>query len=557
MKPKEKTLKIIPLGGLEEVGRNMMLFEYDDSIIIFDMGLQFPEEDMPGIDYVIPDISYLKGKEKNIRGVIITHAHYDHIGAIPHLAPKLGNPLIFTMPLTKAIIQKKQEEFGIKLNLKTIHLNSKLKLGPFNLEFFHVNHNIPDVIGTVIRTPEGIFIHTGDFKFDAHPVDDRPADFRKIKEIATQGVTGLFSDSTGAENEGNQLSEKDIGETLEKIFKKAPGRIIAATFSSLISRIQQLITISEKFGRKVCIDGYSMKTNVQIAQNLRYLKVRKGTLIQNPKELENFPPNRLTILCTGAQGEDKAALMRIANREHRFIKIEKGDLVIFSSSVVPGNEQTVQSLKDTLYREGAHVIHYQMMDVHAGGHAKQEDLKKMIQMVRPKYFIPIHGHYYLLRLHADLAENVGIPPKNIFVLNNGQVVEFKNGIGRITEKRVPTNYVMVDGLGVGDVGQIVIRDRQVMAKDGMCMILAIIQSESGKLARDVDVISRGFVYMKESKELIEDIKRRVKQIVEKKASKEGTTNWAYVKDNIRDQIGAFLFQKTQRRPMILPMVIEI
>ena len=557
MKESKKTLKIIPLGGLEEVGRNMMLFEYDKDIIVFDMGLQFPEEDMPGIDYVIPDISYLKGKEKNIRGVIITHAHYDHIGAIPHLSPKLGNPPIFSMPLTKAIIEKRQEEYDDKLNLKIIRLDSKLKLGVFKLEFFHVNHNIPDVIGTIIKTPEGIFIHTGDFKFDPHPVNDYPADFKKIKEIDKRGVTCLLSDSTGAESEGKQLSEKEIGKTIEEIFKKAKGRIIAATFSSLISRIQQIISLSEKYGRKVYIDGFSMKTNVQIAQNLKYLKVRKGTLIKNPKILENLPLNKITILCTGAQGEDKAALMRIANREHRSIQIEKDDLVIFSSSVVPGNEQTVQSLKDTLYREGARVIHYQMMDVHVGGHGKQEDLKQMIKMVKPRYFIPIHGHYYLLRLHADLAKEVGIKEKNIFVLNNGQIVEFKNGIGKITDKKVPTNYIMVDGLGVGDVGRVVLRDREVMAKDGMFVILATINSETGKLAREVDVISRGFVYMKESQKLIDETKEKVKQIVEKKASKEGTTNWAYVKDNIRDQIGAFLFQKTQRRPMVLPMVIEI
>ncbi len=557
MKESKKTLKIIPLGGLEEVGRNMMLFEYDKDIIVFDMGLQFPEEDMPGIDYVIPDISYLKGKEKNIRGVIITHAHYDHIGAIPHLSPKLGNPPIFSMPLTKAIIEKRQEEYDDKLNLKIIRLDSKLKLGVFKLEFFHVNHNIPDVIGTIIKTPEGIFIHTGDFKFDPHPVNDYPADFKKIKEIGKKGVTCLLSDSTGAESEGKQLSEKEIGKTIEEIFKKAKGRIIAATFSSLISRIQQIISLSEKYGRKVYIDGFSMKTNVQIAQNLKYLKVRKGTLIKNPKILENLPLNKITILCTGAQGEDKAALMRIANREHRSIQIEKDDLVIFSSSVVPGNEQTVQSLKDTLYREGARVIHYQMMDVHVGGHGKQEDLKQMIKMVKPRYFIPIHGHYYLLRLHADLAKEVGIKEKNIFVLNNGQIVEFKNGIGKITDKKVPTNYIMVDGLGVGDVGRVVLRDREVMAKDGMFVILATINSETGKLAREVDVISRGFVYMKESQKLIDETKEKVKQIVEKKASKEGTTNWAYVKDNIRDQIGAFLFQKTQRRPMVLPMVIEI
>ena len=554
----QKKLRIIPLGGLEEVGRNMTLFEYGNDIIIIDMGLQFPEEDMPGIDYIIPNIKYLKGKERNIKGVFITHGHMDHIGAIPHLMPRLGNPPMFTAALTAGIIKKKQEDYPntSPLNIKVVNFESSVDLGNFRVEFFHVNHNIPDVLGMAIYTPEGLVIHTGDFKFDHSPTTDKPADIGRIAQLGSQNVLTLMSDSTGAEHPGHSVSEQEIQKTIDGIISKAKGRIIVATFSSLISRIQQIITISEKYGRKVAIDGYSMRTNIEIANKLGYLKIRRGTLIR-PEQMKNYPDDKVSLMCTGAQGEGRAVLMRIVNKEHRHVQIKKADTVIFSSSVVPGNERTVQNLKDQLYRQGADVVHYKMMDVHVGGHAQIEDLKMMINLIKPKFFMPIHGNYYMLRLHANIAENLGIPPANTIVAGNGNVVEFTKNSAAITKEKIPSNYVMVDGLGVGDVGNIVLRDRQQMSEDGMFTIVIVADSKTGKIVGSPDIISRGFIYMKGSTELVKETKNKVIEIVNKKAAPEHDANWAYVKDNIRDQIGQFLFNKTERRPMILPVVIEV
>jgi len=553
---KDKPLHIIPLGGLEEVGRNMMLFEYDEDIVIVDMGLQFPEEDMPGIDYIIPNITYLKDKISKIRGVIITHGHYDHIGAIPHLMPRLGNPPIYTRALTRGMILKRQEDFKDtpKLNIKTVKCENTIQLGVFRIEFFHVNHNIPDSMGLAIHTPVGVVIHTGDFKFDRNPIGEMPTDSAKIARFGERGVLALLSDSTSVEEKGHSISEKSIQETLEEIFLKSSGRIIAATFASLIGRIQQIIMLAEKFNRKVVVDGYSMKANVEIAKNLGYLKVRKNTLIK-PQEAKNWPDNKIVILCTGAQGEKRAVLMRLANKEHRFLKIQQADTVLFSSSVVPGNERTVQGLRDTLSRLGAKVIHYRMMDIHAGGHARAEDAKMMLGLVKPKFFMPIEGSHYMLKEHAEIAKNLGVPPQNIIIADNGQVIEATPNQVKATKKLVPTNYVMVDGLGVGDVGEVVLRDRQMMAEDGMFVIIVTIDSKTSQVRGNPDIISRGFIYMRTSKELLEATRGKVKQIVAKTAGK--PINWAYVKNNLRDKIGQFLFSKTQRRPMVIPVVIEV
>ncbi|MEK9130090.1 MAG: ribonuclease J [Patescibacteria group bacterium] len=553
--PKDDKLKIIVLGGLEEVGINMTVLEYKDNIIIIDMGLQFPDEDMPGIDYIIPNISYLKGKEKNIKGVIITHGHYDHIGAIPHLIPELGNPIIFGTPLSLGIIQKRQEDFQKDLlKLKVISSESVLHLGYFKIEFFKVSHNIPDCVGIIVHTPHGIVVHTGDFKFDLSPMGSSPTDMAKIATLYNQNVLALLSDSTNAESPGHQISEKNISETLEHIFHQASGRIIIGTFASLLGRIQQIIWLAEKIGRKVLAEGYGMKSNIEIAQKLGYLKVKKGTLI-NIKEFEKIPDDKIIILCTGAQGEGKAALMRIVNKEHKKINIKKGDAVIFSSSVIPGNERMVQKLKDSFYRQGAEVIHCQMMDVHAGGHAKQEDLKLLLKLINPKYFIPIEGNHSFLRIHAKIAEIVGIDPKNIFVAENGQIMEFSNGQGKLTNKKVLTDYVMVDGLGVGDSSNVVLRDRKVMAEDGMLVVISTIDSKTGKLINNPDIISRGFVYMKENKELIERVRSKVKKILTENDPR--NTFDTYLKDKIRNDLGQFLYTKTQKRPMILPVLIEV
>jgi len=553
----ETKLKIAVIGGLEEVGRNCTLFEYNGDIILIDMGLQFPEEDMPGIDYIIPNMSYLKGKEKNIRGVIITHAHYDHIGGIPHLIPQLGYPPIYGLPLTNAIIKKRQEDYkGLApLDIHNVNLNDKLVLGSFELEFFHLNHNIPDSMGIVIRTPEGVVVHTGDWKFDYQPSGEEPADLQKIARIGSQGVLALLSDSTNASQPGHQISEMEIGTNLDDIISKAPGRLIIGTFSSLLSRIKQIIEISEKLGKIVALDGFSMKSNVGIAKELNYMQFSPKTLIDLSK-VSDYPDNKVVIICTGAQGEKNASLMRIANGEHRFIRLTPGDTVVFSSSVIPGNERTVQRLKDTLFRKGAEVIHYQMMDVHAGGHAKSDDVKLMIRLLNPKYFIPIEGNHYLLHYNSKVAQSMGFPKENIFIADNGQVMEFSHGIGKLTQTKIPSDYVFVDGLGVSDETNIVLRDRQVLAEDGMVVIIATVDSKTGQLIQNPDIISRGFVFLKEHKELIEDLRHRVKKLV----IDSDPLSWAdtnYIRNKIRDYVGQFLFSKTEKRPMVLPVVIEV
>jgi len=564
MKTKQNNLKIIPLGGLGEVGRNMTLFEYQQKILIIDMGFRFPEEDMPGIDYIVPNVSYLKKKVKNVLGVVFTHGHYDHIGAVPYIIKNIWNssrhhPPMFASPLTKGIILKRQEDFPEqpRLNIKEIKNGSQIKLGPFQIESFRQNHNIPDNLGLFIKTPVGNIVHTSDFKFDQNPVNDLPTDFKKLKNIAKRNVLLLMSDSTGAEEEGHSLSEKDILKNLEEIFKQAPGRIIGATFASLINRIQQMITISEKYKRKVCIEGFSMKTNVEISKHLGYIKAKKDTFIK-AKEIKNHPDSHVTVLCTGAQGESEAVLMRIALKEHPFIKIKKGDTVIFSSSVIPGNERTVQIMKDEFLRQGAKVFHYKMMDIHAGGHAKREELIQMLNIMKPKFFFPIHGQYSMLASHAQLArEACHIPEKNIVIPENGDIIHLYPKRIFIEKAKIPSNYVMVDGLGIGDVGEVVLRDRQMLARDGMFVIVAIVDKMTGRVRGSPDIISRGFVYLRESKELLRETRKRVIGIVNRATGTGGAVNWIYVKDEIRNKIGQFLFSKTQRRPMILPVLIEV
>jgi len=553
-------LRIIPLGGLGEVGRNMFIFEYGRDIMIIDMGLRWPEEDMPGIDCIIPNISYLKGKEKNILGIVFTHGHYDHIGAVPYLIGKIWHQglEIFASPLAKAIILKRQEEFPNqpKLDIQQVNNGSKIKLGPFSIEFFKQNHNIPDNLGIFIETPVGNILHTSDFKFDPNPINDLPTDFEKLETLGKRKILLLMSDSTGAEEEGHSLSEKEIYDNMEKIFQKAPGRIIAATFGSLINRIQQIITLSEKYGKKVTIDGYTMKTNVEICKKLGYIKTKKGTLV-TLKQINDYPDSKITILCTGAQGETEAVLMRITNREHRFLRFKKGDSVIFSSSVIPGNERTVQILKDDILRQGVKVFHYKMMDIHAGGHAQIEELKQMLAIMKPKFFMPIHGQYSMLVAHAELAQEMGLLEKNILLAENGQIININQDKVFYDKRTAPSNYIMVDGLGIGDVGEIVLRDRHMLSKDGMFVIIAVVDRQAGKVKGSPDIISRGFVYLRESKPLLAETRRRVIHIINKTAGAGRAVNWSYIKEEIRNQLSHFLYVKTQRRPMILPVIIEV
>jgi ribonuclease J len=557
----EDKLKLIPLGGLGEVGRNMMLLEYKDEILIIDIGFRMPEEDMPGIDYIIPNIDYLleNDRYKKVVGVLITHGHFDHIGGIPYIINKIGNPPIFASALARGIILKRQDEFpdNPKLDITEVKDGFKTKLGKFEVEFFRQNHNIPDNMGLFIKTPVGNIVHTSDFKFDPFPVNEPATNFENLKRIGNEGISLLMSDSTGAEEEGHSLSEKQIFENMDTIFKEAKGRIIISTFSSLINRIQQVITLSEKYGRRVGFIGHSMKSNVEITKKLGYLKSDKGTLLKKVADANGLPDNKVVIMCTGAQGEENAGLMRVATGEHQSISIKPGDTIIFSSSVIPGNERTVQMVKDDLLRQRAIVLNYRMMDIHAGGHAQREELREMMDMMKPKFFMPVHGQYSMLFANARLAEQNGIPEENVVLAESGQIINLYKDKIELDKKEVVSDYVMVDGLGVGDVGEVVLRDRQMLAQDGIFVVIAAVNRKTGKVQGSPDIISRGFVYLKESKDLLYQTRKRTVQIIEKATADGSIVNWTYIRDNVRNNIGDFLFQKTQRRPMVLPVILEV
>ncbi|MEI8360594.1 MAG: ribonuclease J [bacterium] len=558
-----KKLRVIVLGGLEEIGRNMTLLEYDQEIIIIDLGLQFPEEDMPGIDFIIPNVSYLEGKESWVKGAIITHGHIDHIGAIPHLLPKIGNPPLFMGKLTAGLVKKLADKYHktVHLNIQEINETSKLQLGKsFTVEFLRVNHSIPDCFAIIVHTPVGTVLHTGDFKIDYTPVNDKPADLNRIALVGSQGIKLLMSESTEANNPGYQVSESYIGDEIDKIFDKIEGRILIGTFASQLSRVQKLLELAEKHGRKVNLQGRSMNDNVEVAHQIGYLKFSPSLLIED-KDLKRYPDNKIVIIGTGAQGESGAFLSKVVNKEHRSVELKKGDTVIFSSSVIPGNERSIQTIKDQVIRQGAKLIHYKMMDVHAGGHGKQEDLKLMMRLLNPEFFMPVHGNRYMLSTHAELAEQVGIPVEKIFVADNGQVVEMEKNsqgvvLGRLTNEKVPADYVYVDGYGVGDVSNVVLRDRRVMAEDGMIVIIATIDAKTGEPIGNPDIISRGFIYMKENKDIIEKTRMRVKKIV-KDSDPRVPADDENIKNKIRNDIGQFLFGLTKKRPMVLPVVIKV
>lgn len=552
---------LIPLGGLEEIGRNSAAVEYKGDIVVIDLGLMFPNENMYGIDYIIPDISPLAGKEKNIKGVIITHAHYDHFGGVPHLLPKLGNPPIYGSEFTMRLVEKRQTDFPqyAKPKVHIVKPKQIFTLGKFEIETFHVNHSVPNAFGVVVRTPAGSIAFTGDFKFDHKPVNDLPADEVHLTALGAKGISVLYTDSTGAEREGHSMSESVIEGNLEKIFNEHPNqRVIAATFSSMIDRLQQLVSMAEKHGRKVAIDGYSMKTNVAIAKEIGFMDFRPETII-TPEESNKYPPGKVLVLCTGAQGEDNAVLMRIVNKEHKSLELQAGDVVIFSSSVIPGNEASVQLVKDQIYKQGAEVIHYKMMDIHSGGHGHRDDLQHMINLTKPQYLIPAHGYFSFRAEHAKMAVSNGFNRNQVLLPGNGEVIEITPAKCRLSGEKYDIKHIMVDGLGVGDVGNVVMRDRQMLASDGMVVVIATIDGTSGDIIGEPDLISRGFIYMKEHPQLLKDVRAQIRQIISRQAGKKhgGEPNWSHLKNNLRDDIGTFLFQHTERRPMVLPVIVEV
>jgi len=557
----DNSLKIIPLGGCEEVGRNMTCFEYGQDIVLLDMGLQFPEEDMPGIDYVIPNVEYLKGKEKNIRGVIFSHGHLDHIGAAAILLPQLGNPQIIGRPLTLEMVKHRIEDLqkGASKHLKTLYvkdMQAKINLGAFTLSFFQVDHAIMDAMGIILETPSATVIHPGDWTIERDPVGRKTINYNQLANLKRPTI--LMLESLGATNSKEQVTEEEMLSNLFNLIINAPGRIIITTFSSQITRIKQILEFATKNNKKVALDGFSMKLNIELATKLGYIKIPKGVLIPVDKA-HDYPDNKVIVICTGGQGEEMAALSRIVAGNHRFIKIKKQDTVIFSSSVIPGNERTVQRVKDNLYRQSDNVYHSDIIDVHISGHSNIEGIKEMLLEIKPDYFIPVYANHYFLKEAAKIAQQIGFRKDKIFVPDNGSIIKFSNGAipAEILKEKVPTNYVFVDGLGVGDVGEIVLRDRQMLAEDGMFVIVAIIDKKTGQVKGSPDIISRGFVYLRESKDLLSQTRKKVIEIVYKSAGHGGPVNWTYIKDEIRNKIGDFLTTKTSRRPMILPVVIEV
>ncbi len=555
---KEDHVRLAALGGLEEIGRNMSFIEYKDEIVVVDAGLQFPDEATPGIDFIIPNVDYLAAKKENIKALVLTHAHFDHVGAIPYIIERIGNPPIYTMNLTKAIIEKRQEEFpkAPKLNVVTVQYGDKHKVGEYiELEFFGVDHTVPETCGVIIKTPIGNIVHFADFRLE-YDENGKVQDIKEFKRIGEMGVHTFMIDSTNALEPGRSQSEKIIEKNLEMLFRQAQGRIILSTFSSMITRLAEIIKIAERLGRKVAINGRSMKENIQIAQNLGYVKCKPDTLIP-VEEIHKYKDDKIMILSTGAQGQENSGLMRIVTGEHRYIRIKPGDMVIFSSSVIPGNERSVQRLQDNMTRQGAIVHTSGLIDIHVSGHALQDDLELVIKTLKPKFVMPIHGYYYFRFANGRNAVRAGIPPANVRVLdNNGQVCVLTKNDFIITEENLPTNYVMVDGLGVGDVGEVVLRDRLMLAQEGMFVVIATMDRKTGRVMKNPDIISRGFIYLKENHELLDEIRKRVRGIVSRIPHSQ-PVDADYVKTLIRDQIGQFLYNKTKRRPMVLPVIIEV
>lgn len=549
--------KLVPLGGLEEIGRNMSFIEHKDEIVIIDMGIQFPEDETPGIDFIIPNIECLIPKKANIRGIVLTHAHFDHVGAIPYLIGRLGNPTIYTTKLTKGLIEKRQEEFvnAPKLNIVVIGNGDKAKIGKYlDLEFFGVDHTIPDTVGVVVKTPDGNIVHFADFRLDYNEADE-PQRLDEFKRIGELGIHTFMVDSTNAEKSGHSLSEKVVEKNLEILIRKANGRIILSTFSSMLTRIAEIVTICERLNRKVFLNGRSMKDAVQIAETLGYMKYKKDSLLPM-EELHKYKDENIMIITTGAQGQENAGLMRIVNGEHKYVTVKPGDTMIFSSSVIPGNERNVQNLKDQLTRQGAIVYQSDMIDIHASGHAPKEDLQIVVRTLKPKFVMPVHGYYFMRHANGLNAIEAGVPKENVRLLDNGQVGVFTKDTFTITGEEVPAHYVMVDGLGVGDVGEIVLRDRKILSQEGMVVIITTIDRKTGRVLKNPDIISRGFIYLKENQELLNEIRKKIR-LITSKVPYGGQLDADYLKNVFRDQIGQYLYNKTYRRPMILPVIIEI
>ncbi|MFA6295035.1 MAG: ribonuclease J [Candidatus Paceibacterota bacterium] len=556
------SIRIIPLGGVEEIGRNMTAIEFGEDIIVIDIGFQFRDENTPGIDYILPNTKYLEERQGKIRAVLITHGHLDHIGGIPYIMPRIGNPVIYTRLLTSVLITKRQEEFPHvpKLDIKVVEKNETITIGKLRVKFFAVTHTIPDAMGVIIETPYGSIVHTGDLKLDhldGIPTAEEVAEYDRA--FKKENVLMLMADSTNVENPGFSMPEKVVHKNIEEVIKNVKGRLIIATFSSLLERLIKIIDFAEIYGKKVVVEGRSMKSNLEICKHLGLLKAKESTMISTD-DMENYPPDRIIILATGAQGDEFAAMMRMSNKTHAKIRITPRDTVMLSSSIIPGNERAVQKLKDNLSRQGARIIHYKIADVHSSGHANRDETAWIHRAIHPKFFMPVHGYHYLLRAHADIAKEAnGLKEEDVVIPDNSSIIEIQNGGTKIVKlkEKAASGLVLVDGFSVGDVQDVVIRDRQMLAQDGIFIIFGIINASNGKLKKSPDIISRGFVYLRESQELLHEVRLIIKDTVEKSTRGQNPINVDFVKDNITDAVSKFLVTKTAKRPMVIPVILTI
>ncbi|MEE1390113.1 MAG: ribonuclease J [Clostridia bacterium] len=552
---KKEKLKIIPLGGLLEIGKNITVFEYENDIILVDCGLAFPEDDMLGIDLVIPDLTYLEKNKEKIRGLVITHGHEDHIGSIPYLLKQINVP-IYATKLTIGLIEHKLEEHRLlrSANLNVVNPGQTVDFGTMKVEFIRTTHSIPDACSLAIHTPAGVVVHTGDFKIDYTPIDGEMMDFGRLAELGNRGVLALMSDSTNSERKGYTMSESTVGEVLDKLFINCTKRIVVATFSSNVHRVQQIVNSAVKYGRKVAICGRSMINTIETARKFGYIKVPDNVFIDIDM-IKSYPDDRLTIITTGSQGETMSALTRMASGEHKKVQITPNDLIIISANPIPGNENAVSKVIDDLMKIGAEVVYNALEDIHVSGHACQEEQKLMISLVKPKYFIPVHGEYRQLIAHSETAKKVGVNPENIFIMTNGRILELNEYEAKLTGT-VPVGRIMVDGLGVGDVGNIVLRDRQRLSQDGLIIIVLTMDSVTGTVVAGPDVLSRGFVYVRDSENLMEEIKKLLRAKISEFEEKH-ITDWATIKSLLREELRDYIYKKTKRDPMILPIIMEV
>ena len=552
---KKEKLKIIPLGGLQEIGKNITVFEYGDDIVVVDCGLAFPEDDMLGIDLVIPDFTYLEKNQDKIRGLVITHGHEDHIGSIPYLLQKINVP-IYATKLTAGLISHKLDEHRLlkSTKLKVVNQGQTINLGKFRVEFIRSTHSIPDAVAFAIHTPVGTIVHTGDFKIDYTPIDDEKMDFGRLAELGNKGVLALMSDSTNSERKGYTMSESTVGEVFDKLFTHCTKRIVVATFASNVHRVQQIVNSAVANNRKIAVCGRSMVNMITTAIELGYIDVPENVFIDIDM-IKNYTDDQLVIITTGSQGETMSALTRMASGDHKKVTITPNDLVIISANPIPGNEKYVAKVIDDLMKIGAEVVYSSLADIHVSGHACQEEQKLMLSLVRPKYFIPVHGEYRQLIAHSETAKKVGIKPENIFHMTNGRILELNDEEAALAGT-VPVGNIMVDGLGVGDVGNIVLRDRQHLSQDGLIIVVMSMDGSTGEIVAGPDVISRGFVYVRESENLMDDLKRMLREEV-RQLEEQGIRDWSTIKSKVKDSLRDYIFVKTKRDPMILPIIMEV